>query len=98
MVVIKGVEDNFSQLTHINEILVGDGEFSLHAADLDYGIPGIRLAELLGTGYTYQEPMKIYAPRREWRRSALRQEGGAVGKAEGSSCGEDGRTAYGCVF
>ena len=65
MVVIKGVEDNFSQLTHINEILVGDGEFSLHAADLDYGIPGIRLAELLGTGYTYQEPMKIYAPRRE---------------------------------
>ena len=65
MVVIKGVEDNFSQLTHINEILVGDGEFSLHAADLDYGIPGIRLAELLGTGYTYQEPMNIYAPRRE---------------------------------
>ena len=65
MVVIKGVEDNFSQLTHINEILVGDGEFSLHAADLDYGIPGIRLAELLGTCYTYREPMKIYAPRRE---------------------------------
>ena len=65
MVVIKGVEDNFSQLTHINEILVGDGEFSPHAADLDYGIPGIRLAELLGTGYTYREPMKIYAPRRE---------------------------------
>ena len=65
MVVVKGVEDNFSQLTHINEILVGDGEFILHAADLDYGIPGIRLAELLGTGYTYREPMKIYAPRRE---------------------------------
>ena len=65
MVVVKGVEDNFSQLTHINEILVGDGEFSLHAADLDYGIPGIRLAELLGTGYTYREPMKIHAPRRE---------------------------------
>ena len=65
MVVVKGIEDNFSQLTHINEILVGDGEFSLHAADLDYGIPGIRLAELLGTGYTYREPMKIYAPRRE---------------------------------
>ena len=65
MVVVKGVEDNFSQLTHINEILVGEGEFSLHAADLDYGIPGIRLAELLGTGYTYREPMKIYAPRRE---------------------------------
>ena len=65
MVVIKGVDDNFSQLTHINEILVGDGEFSLHAADLDYGILGIRLAEQLATGYTFTEPMKIYAPRRQ---------------------------------
>jgi lipoprotein-releasing system permease protein len=65
MVTVKGVDDNFDRLTHINEILIGDGEFSLHAADLDYGIPGIRLAEQLATGYTYQEPMKIYAPRRE---------------------------------
>ena len=65
MVVIKGVEDNFDQLTHINDILLGDGEFSLHAADMDYGIPGIRLAEILGTGYTYDEPIHIYAPRRE---------------------------------
>ena len=65
MVVVKGVEDNFGQLTHINEILIGDGEFSLHAADMDYGILGIRLAEQLSTGYTYERPMKIYAPRRE---------------------------------
>ena len=65
MVIIKGVEDNFDQLTHINEILVGDGEFGLHAADMDYGIPGIRLADQLGTGYFYDEPMHIYAPRRE---------------------------------
>ena len=65
MVVIKGVDDNFSQLTHINEILVGDGDFSLHAADLHYGILGIRLAEELATGYAFKEPMKIYAPRRQ---------------------------------
>ena len=65
MVIIKGVDDNFDQLTHINEILMGDGDFSLHAADLDYGIPGIRLADQLGTGYYYDEPMHIYAPRRE---------------------------------
>jgi lipoprotein-releasing system permease protein len=32
---------------------------------MDYGIPGIRLAEILGTGYTYDEPIHIYAPRRE---------------------------------
>ena len=65
MVIIKGVDDNFDQLTHINEILMGEGDFSLHAADLDYGIPGIRLADQLGTGYYYDEPMHIYAPRRE---------------------------------
>ena len=75
MVVVKGVEDNFEQLTHIDEILIGDGEFSLHAADLDYGIPGIRLAEQLATGFTYQEPMKIYAPRREGQFDMTNPEG-----------------------
>ena len=65
MVLVKGVDDNFDKLTHINEILIGDGEFSLHAADMHYGILGIRLAEQLVTGYTYTQPLKIYAPRRE---------------------------------
>ena len=65
MVTIKGVEDSFSQLTHINEILLGDGQFELKAADMFYGIPGIRLAEQLGTGLAYEEPLQIYAPRRE---------------------------------
>ena len=65
MVTVKGVEDNFDSLTHIREILLGDGEFELHAADMHYGIPGIRLAEMLGTGYRYDDPMQIFAPRRE---------------------------------
>ena len=65
MVTIKGVDDNFDQLTHIREILVGDGEFELHAADMAYGIPGIMLAEQLGTGLRYQYPLKIYALRKE---------------------------------
>ena len=65
MVMIKGVDDNFDQLTHIKEILIGDGDFCLHAADMDYGILGIRLAEQLATGYSYDQPLHIYAPRRE---------------------------------
>jgi len=65
MVTVKGVEDNFDQLTHIKEILLGDGQYELHAADMFYGIPGIRLADILGTGYKYEEPLKVYAPRRE---------------------------------
>lgn len=65
MVKVKGVEDNFDSLTHIGDILVGDGTFELHAADMSYGILGIRLAETLGTGLCYQQPLKIYAPKRE---------------------------------
>lgn len=65
MITLKGVEDNFDSLTHITEILIGDGTYELHAADLSYGIPGIRLAEMLGTGIAYSGPIKIYAPSRE---------------------------------
>ena len=65
MITLKGVDDNFDSLTHIREILIGDGTYELHAADLSYGIPGIGLAEKLGTGITYNSPIKIYAPRRE---------------------------------
>ena len=65
MVTLKGVDDNFDQLTHIREILYGNGEYELHAADLHYAIVGIRLAEVLGIGYRFEEPLQIYAPRRE---------------------------------
>lgn len=65
MVNIKGVEDNFTELTHINDILYGDGEFTLHAANLQYGTIGIRLAETLGTSARWDGFLKIYAPKRE---------------------------------
>ena len=65
MVKLKGVDDNFDQLTHIREILEGDGHFELHAADMHYGIPGLGVAYLLGMGYTYDKPLHIYAPKRE---------------------------------
>ena len=65
MVTVKGVEDNFAELTHINDILYGDGQFQLHAANLQYGILGIRLAQELGTGAHFPDFLNIYAPRRE---------------------------------
>lgn len=65
MVKVKGVDDNFDSLTHIREIIEGDGRFELHAADMNYGIPGLGVAYLLGMGYTYDEPLRIYAPKRE---------------------------------
>lgn len=65
MVTIKGVENNFDSLTHIREILYGDGDFTLQAANLQYGILGIRLAQSLGTGARWDGFMKIFAPKRE---------------------------------
>ncbi len=65
MVTIKGVDDNFKDLTHITGILYGDGEFCLHAANLNYGILGIQLAQQLGTGTRWTDPLRIYAPVRE---------------------------------
>ncbi|MBO5537711.1 MAG: ABC transporter permease [Prevotella sp.] len=66
MVTVKGVEDNFAELTHIGDILYPeDGEFQLHAANLEYGTPGIRLAGELGLGAYFPGFMKIYAPMRE---------------------------------
>ena len=65
MVTVKGVDDNFNQLTHINDIVYGDGEFSLHAANLEYGTVGIRLADKLGMSASWDGFMNIYAPRRE---------------------------------
>ena len=65
MVVVKGVDDNFAELTHITEILYGDGEFELQAANLQYGVLGLRLAAELATGARWNDYLKVYAPKRE---------------------------------
>ena len=78
MVKVKGVEDNFDQLTHIREILEGDGTFDLHAADMSYGIPGLGVAFQMGLGYTYPMPLRIYAPRREGQLDLTNPEEGFV--------------------
>ena len=64
MVTIKGVDDNFQALTHIEEILYGSPEFKLYDAVADYGILGIQLMYILGTGFDPYDPVEVYAPRR----------------------------------
>lgn len=78
MVRLKGVEDNFDKLTHIREVLEGDGDYALHAADMNYGIIGMGVAYQLGTGYTYEHPLKIYAPRREGQLNLANPQDGFV--------------------
>lgn len=62
MVIVMGVDDNFTQLTNISDILYGDGEFTLQAANLFYAIPGIRLAQDMGLGARFDGYLKLYAP------------------------------------
>ena len=89
MVMVKGVEDNFDRLTHIREILEGDGEFALHAADMNYGILGMGVAYQLGTGFSFDHPLKIYAPRREGQLNMANLQDGFV---------EDELYSPGCLF
>ena len=64
MAVVKGVEDNFDQLTPIDNILFGRGDLLLHDEVVDYAIPGIQLLSTLGSGIRFLDPLEIYAPRR----------------------------------
>lgn len=89
MIKVKGVEDNFSELSHINDILYGDGEFSLHAANLQFGVVGIRLADNLGMTADWDGQLKIYAPKREGQLDLMNPTEGFV---------EDSVISHGVVF
>ena len=67
MAVIKGVEDNFEQLTSIDSLLYGSGRFVLKDNVVEYGILGIDLMSQLGTGIQFVDPLRIYAPKRNVR-------------------------------
>lgn len=89
MVRVKGVEDNFQYLTNIRSILYGDGDFTLHAADVEYGVPGIRVANDLGTGAYWPDYIKIYAPQREGQLDMMNPEAAFT---------VDSLLSAGCVF
>lgn len=64
MAIIKGVEDNFEELTSIDSLLYGAGEFILHDSIVDYGVLGVELISELGTGLQFVDPLQVYAPKR----------------------------------
>ncbi len=67
MATIKGVEDNFEQLTEIDSLLYGTGQFMLNDQVADYGIMGVELMSELGTGIQFVDPLQVYAPKRNVR-------------------------------
>ena len=64
MVTLKGIQDNFNQLTAIDSILYGRGEMVLRDEVVDYVIPGVELVSVLGTGIRFVDPLEVYAPKR----------------------------------
>lgn len=64
MATVKGVEENFEQLTDIDGILFGEGVFELQADVLDYGILGGNLLMRLGLSADFSSPIQVYAPRK----------------------------------
>lgn len=64
MVTVKGVGENFQELTNIDDILVGDGVYELEADVIDYGICGAALLAQLGVQPDCRAPFHLYAPRK----------------------------------
>ena len=61
--VLKGVSDNFGELTRIKDILLG-GEYKLHDEVNNYTLLGLGLANNLGVNAGFVHPLNIYAPKR----------------------------------
>ncbi|MCC8134819.1 MAG: ABC transporter permease [Tannerellaceae bacterium] len=66
IVVVKGVDEQFDRLTHIDRVLL-DGEFLLQDEVVNYAILGIGLAYPLGINVGFVSPLEIYAPKRDER-------------------------------
>ena len=67
MAVIKGVEENFEQLTSIDSLLYGSGTFVLSDSLVNYGFLGVELVSELNCGIQCIDPLKVYAPKRNVR-------------------------------
>lgn len=65
IVVIKGVEDNFNELTSIENILYGNGEFVLKDEVVDYATMGVGLVKQLNCGLKFLDALEVYAPKRQ---------------------------------
>ena len=62
VITVKGVDDNFDEVTGIRQILYGEGTYRLRSGEVYYGIPGIGLAPQMG-GPDYGS-LQICAPRK----------------------------------
>lgn len=62
VITLKGVDAEYERSTGIRQILYGEGTYRLEAANIDYGIPGYGLAQMMGG--TDFGTIQICAPKR----------------------------------
>ena len=62
-VTIKGVPEDYTKVTGIDSILI-EGEFSTKQGSFNMAVGGVALANTLGSGLRFVQPMWLYAPKR----------------------------------
>lgn len=70
---VKGVSDDFHKMTRIDSIMY-DGKFQLYDGAFQRCVPGVGVANILGLGAHFIDPLMIYAPKRTAKINLLRPE------------------------
>lgn len=60
---IKGVPDNYAQYTNIDQLLI-EGDYYLEKDGIDYAVVGRAVANYLGVGISFLDPIQIYFPKK----------------------------------
>lgn len=72
---VKGVSNDFQSMTKIDSIMV-NGTFLLNDGAFDYAVAGVGLAQNLGLGAYFVDPLYIYVPKRTEKINLARPEAG----------------------
>lgn len=60
---VKGVPANYPEYTNINKLLI-EGEYFLEKDGIDYAVVGRGVANYLGIGVSFLDPIHIYVPKK----------------------------------
>ena len=60
---VKGVPDNYPEYTNISNLLI-EGEYYLEKQGINYAVVGRGVANYLGVGVSFLEPINIYVPKK----------------------------------
>lgn len=68
---VKGVSSDFGKMTNMDSIMY-DGKFTLFDGAFERVVPGVGVANILGLGSHFIDPLLIYAPKRNEKINLIR--------------------------